>query len=223
MQKLIKLNDQHYIVVDDSEIKEGDFVYHSEVSQEYTIVNLLKEGDEKYSKGKHIAQGVYRHKPTKNEWYKKERKITHSTQPLEKHPDLDYPFFHNIDSLSLSEVEEAINGYSVEEFAWNNPILSRKDVYDLFHKVFKDRRLDGAFSLSASKQIYQFETELREISKIKAHQELVKDKLFTVEDIEQAMIEGLTIEQFWEKCCKLLLPKTEWKCYFDEQGKIKLI
>lgn len=215
MQKLIKLSDTHYIVVDDSEIKEDDLV-----------LNPLNE-IQTYFKDYNFVES---------------KKITHSTQPLEEIGEIyqdgkligkDYAFYE-IERLSLSEVEEAINGYSVEEFAWNNPILSRKDVYDLFHKVFKDRRLDGAFSLSASKQIYQFETELREISKIKAHQELVKDKLFTKEDMINSLKElsyqlflkkGFSLSDSIEKSSKIiqsLLPKTEWDIEFVD-GKIKLL
>lgn len=70
---------QNIYITSNEEIKEGDWVYHPEVSQEYTKVNLLEEGDERYSKEYHTAQGVYKHKPTTNKWYKKERKITLTT------------------------------------------------------------------------------------------------------------------------------------------------
>lgn len=72
---------QHVYITNDEEPKNGEWVYHPEVSQEYTKVNLSKEGDEKYTKGQHTAQGVYKHKPTTNEWYKKERKIILTTDP----------------------------------------------------------------------------------------------------------------------------------------------
>ena len=219
MQKLIKLSDQHYVVVDDSEIKKGWVTNGVEC--------FLRESMPEYS-------DEYANRYWKN--------ITHSTQPLGTPllftnafeselslsiNGLNETFIENwgCKKLSLSEVEEAINGYSVEEFAWNNPILSRKDVYDLFHKVFKDRRLDGEFSLSASKQIYQFDTELREISKIKSHQVLVKDKLFTVDDMRKAFEAGIRCTDWIdgrENFIQSLLPKTEWDIEIDEQGKIKL-
>lgn len=72
---------QHLYITNDEDPKNGEWVYHPEVSQEYTKVNLSKEGDERYTKGQHIAQGVYKHKPTTNEWYKKERKIILTTDP----------------------------------------------------------------------------------------------------------------------------------------------
>jgi hypothetical protein len=97
-------------ITSDEEIKEGDWVYHPEVSQEYTKVNLLKEGDERYTKRQHVAQGVYKHKPTTNEWYKKERKIILTTdQDLIKDgvqaiPDEFLEWFVNNPSCEVVEV-----------------------------------------------------------------------------------------------------------------------
>lgn len=72
------------------------------------------------------------------------------------------------------------------------------------------------------------------IDMFKAHKELVKDKLFTLEDLEWAFMRGALInqrthngEQFSfsqerNKDIRFLLPKTEWEVMVDEQGKIKL-
>jgi hypothetical protein len=202
MQKLIKLSDTHYIVVNDSEIKEGDLVYHSEVSQEYTIVNPLKEGADRYSKGQHVAKGIYNHVPTTNEWYNKERKITHSTEPLEEIEDsevwedgkylgADYAF-QEIEYLSLSEVEEALHitpyGCSVEKLAENAYPFCNKEVRKLF------------------------------VSGFRAAMELNKDKLFTIEQVFNAI--GMAIgmwspthasfEEGWKEKITQLLLKTEW-------------
>jgi len=54
--KLIKINTDHYIVVDDSEIKEGDWTYH------------------------HV-KGIYEARV--DGAYTNQKKITYSTQPLE--------------------------------------------------------------------------------------------------------------------------------------------
>lgn len=66
----------------------------------------------------------------------------------------------------------------------------------------------------------------------KAHRELVKDKLFTLEQINQAInlayVSGCNGDTY-QDCQKFieeqleLLPKTEWDIEFDEQDKIKLI
>lgn len=70
---------QHLYILSSEEIKEGDWVYHPEVSQEYTIVDTRKEGDDRYSKGQHPAQGVFQYKNTTNKWYKKCKKIIATT------------------------------------------------------------------------------------------------------------------------------------------------
>jgi len=64
----------------------------------------------------------------------------------------------------------------------------------------------------------------------KAYQELVKDKLFTIEDIDNAYIQGKNDEsisgnkkKMREEYLQSLLPKTEWDVEFDEQGKLKLV
>lgn len=89
MNKLVKLSDTHYIVVDDSEIKEGYVFNGAEI--------FLREEMSEYS-----DEYVNRY------W----EKITHSTQPLEpslRSDDNTLKDFVFIKPLSLSEVEEAIN------------------------------------------------------------------------------------------------------------------
>ena len=104
--KLIKLSETHYIVVDDSEKSEGDYIYNPIVEK---IMRVTKEM---------MPHG---------------QKITHSTQPLEevcctpenqikryidcKGCDRKQLGFNKIKPLSLSEVEELIYGYSVEKMA----------------------------------------------------------------------------------------------------------
>ncbi len=104
--KLIKLSETHYIVVDDSEIKEGDFY----VSRE---TNYATEPKERWV--------LYNLSSTTNGT--KPLKVTHSTEPLER----DYSqttygvqyveVFDKIKPLLLSEVEEAIK---------NNPSINNE-------------------------------------------------------------------------------------------------
>lgn len=65
----------------------------------------------------------------------------------------------------------------------------------------------------------------------KAHQELSKDKVFTVEDMRKAIKKSL---YYWNQnantesaaisdILQSVSPKTEWNVTFDEQGKLKLI
>lgn len=189
--KLIKLSDTHYIVVDDSEIKLNDWVYSMDGVHQWFGLVLTTEPLPK--------------------------KITHSTQPLEVEPIPDEKFpkvFDKIKRLSLSEVEEAINGYSIYQKALDFAVTS---------KIYIDDE--------------KTHDEVAE-SLISFHKELVKDKLFTTEDIYNAVRYGLDLclkEKDWafgvsgsakpyiKDYIQSLLPQTEWDITFDEQGKIKLV
>lgn len=90
--KLIKIKDDHYVVVDNSEIKDTDYVF-----------NTLH---------KVIAYG-----PSGNFY---DKKITHSTQPVE--PIVTEDSFKSYDFIPLQEVQELIGEMDVEsdaeEWAW---------------------------------------------------------------------------------------------------------
>lgn len=197
--KLIKLSDTHYIVVDDSEIKEGDFYVIFDISNNPYIYKCYKIENDRVYYGNITSDDI-----------KNCKKITHSTQPLEpslKSDNNTLKDFIFIKPLSLSEVEEVIYGYNVENMAIEES-----------NKIIIDRNGNPDKTL-VSYYIKGF----------KAHQELIKNKLFTVKDIRKAYYQGhksglgsansLTFEQFIQS----LLSKTEWDVEFDEQGKLKLI
>jgi hypothetical protein len=71
----------------------------------------------------------------------------------------------------LNEPPE-ISDEEIEKAAWENPCLSRQDVYELFDEVFKDKTLEGMFKISASKEIRQFKERLRELAKQKYREQL---------------------------------------------------
>ena len=117
--------------------------------------------------------------------------------------------------IPLSEVEEAINGYSVEKMA--------KKYYPHHYTEYDEGRAYKGF-----------------INGFKAHQELVKDKLFTLEEARKIYNRGarnggraatrvahggeLNFIPFEDdEAIQSLLPKTEWDIEFDEQGKIRLV
>jgi hypothetical protein len=172
MNTLIKLSDTHYIIVDDSEIKEGDY-YFSKTSDGVFIRSIGGHWINEYDKAMY-------------------KKITHSTQPLE-----------GVITIPLSEVEEAINGYSVEKIAikrWG------KDLATKGHRI---GFIDG----------------------FKAHQELTKDKLFTVEELYTAFSCGRTYEKSNHEGVgqsELVdyiqsLRQTEWNVEITPEGKIVLL
>lgn len=186
MQKMIKLSDTHYIIMDDSEVWPNNWVYS------YVTKSIVQ-----FTDPRHFSEGTY-------------KKITHSTQPLDY--DIDggyYPM--SVTALSLSEVEEAIYGFSVEKMA------------------LEYRNKQG--------KAIQVSREAGYIAGFKAHQELVKDKLFTeidkqIADFKHDLRESTStyVKQNCEgalfglkRLKQSLLPKTEWDIEFDEQGKIKLI
>lgn len=196
MNKLIKLSDTHYIIVDDSEIKGNDF------------------GWDAYEKK--IFQAILNWKgQTKNRYFK----ITHSTQPLNQQCQNACSGFcincpdTSVRRLSLSEIEEAIDGYSVIE--------KSKEYRELLKTSGKD---DWESYISCIGFLEGF----------KAHQELVKDKLFTIEDMASFMFN--TIKNTKENTLKLwkqtdfedvikafVKTKTEWDIEINGQNKITLI
>jgi hypothetical protein len=178
MQKMIKLSEIHYIIVDDSEIKEGD--YRVMVDKKSTFYDQFE---------KHLGNH-----DCNDQW----AKITHSTQPLnEQCQNVCSGFCINcpdtsVKRLDLSEAQEIEFGYSVEKMAKNG---------NANMKCFEEIWIEG----------------------FKAAMELVKDKLFTAQDVinivKKSRETGLTAEYF---ITKHLLPKTEWDVEFVD-GKIVLL
>lgn len=197
--KMIKLSDTHYVVVDDSEIKEGDWYI-----DDSNCIRQSVTSDKEYW-GRRMDY----------------KKITHSTQPLEpsiystRHDNKGYLF---IKPLTLSEVEEAVYGYSVEKFC-------KEKVEKIYSKYIPKDELEDYITL------FQLG--------FKANQELVKDKLFTVDDVSKIFAVGVQLginqELFTQqgkplqdenvvlqRTLQSLLPKTEWDIEFVED-KLKLI
>ena len=98
--KIIKLTEDHYIVMDDSEIKEGDWI---------GFPNLKKFVPVQYFGGD-LTGG--------------EKKITHSTQPLGWLNEYGFttanlkPDWTNVEFLPLSEVKELLGVVDVEKSMW---------------------------------------------------------------------------------------------------------
>ena len=211
MKKLIKLSDIHYIIVDDSEIKEDDYFYHPNKALVTQIEKCNKI--EIHNFICHINDFIgYVCK-----------KITHSTQPLEISKGHSVKggglwTFEDIKQLSLSEVEEVINGCSLD------------------NKIAKHLEKNH---IEASPKRVQVVKSLVE--------ELVKDKLFAVEDLRAAFTEGNAgrggytynrvrefdgfdeyitkkLGYFWDSEKGYVLPpKTEWDIEINEHNKITLL
>ena len=107
--KLIKINEEHYIIVDSSDIKEGDFMYDI-------------DGDIGIAIGK-----------DKSQW-EGNMKITHSTQPIDG--DEVGACFTKIKQLSLLEVEELLFGYIVE--ISKDKLFTLEDMKKLFGRTIEN-------------------------------------------------------------------------------------
>lgn len=196
MSKLIKLSELHYIIIDDSEIKNKDYKY----CPLDDVVRIHKQSGQYYDFD--------------------EFKITHSTQPLEDGigkavngtlPPA-YPRFEKIKPLTLLEVEETINGYSVEKMA----------------KEFVLEKVRTNSQSLATNIAIAF------IEGFNTHKELVKDKLFTEQQLRDSIFKAIDIwmnnmtkdsSEINESEIKNIiqsLQKTEWNIELIE-GKIKLI
>ena len=95
----------------------------------------------------------------------------------------DYLFtFIDKDEIGINvETKDVIKRYNetygednysenLEQWAWDNPCLSRSDVYNLFEEVFKTKRLtfDKTYAIGASKEVSDFQNKLRKLAKDKS-------------------------------------------------------
>jgi hypothetical protein len=192
-QILIKQSETHYIVVDDSPVREGDWCaynkMHDSKNPQWEIVQCGKvEREEMHpiSEGRLLL------------WMKK---ITHSTQPLDKDIQGFGYWTKDIIPLSLKEVKVLIYAYNWKaEFEKSNLKYGAEQ-----HSFFLG---------------------------FNAHKELVKDKVFTIEDMNnllQVCIEAsmtgtsVFVKRTGNEYIKSLLPPTQWPVTFDDQGKLKMV
>ena len=188
--KLIKLSNTHYIIVDDSEIKDGDYVYDSKDK----VIRYVK-------------------KYLKDDWIKK---ITHSTQPLSEECRKCNGYCEQcvdiIKPLSLSEIEEAINGYSTYELFKKLDGTCEKGEYE--HWLFEQ-------GFNAHKELYSY-------SRNQVHELMCKafEAGYKKHDVVEAGLESLDtkVECSWILTKYDSTPKqTEWDIEITPEGKIVLL
>ena len=120
--ELIRINPDHYVIADDSDIKEGDYFLNETSAIEVGI-------------------GNYHYKTLSPEC----KQITHSTKPLEscctpvgqikryvdcKGCDKSYLGYQKIQSISLSEVKELIGEVDMEELElkYHKKLMERREI-----------------------------------------------------------------------------------------------
>ncbi len=192
--RLIKLNKEHYIIVDDSAIKEGD-MFINEHNQISVCVKSLEEF-------------------LKNNTTNTIKKVTHSTKPLEYH-QVDVKLidegvegweFNKIKQLSLSEVEELLFGYSVqklvnesfENMGYNSTVTPyEEDQFKLGYKLgfnaHKELAKDKLFTVDDMLMVFK-------------HGILFNQE--TVSNCKEA------VETEFDLLIKSIKPKTEWEVKF---------
>ena len=119
--KLIKLNEEHYVIVDDLEIKEGDY-YLFKWGGEQEIQRFSKEQYADRENHKHLYANAC-------------KKITHSTQPLEllSENGLSGMGFSKIRPLNVFEVKELIGEVDVEKWARNQYSSEPNDYEEIYY------------------------------------------------------------------------------------------
>lgn len=193
--KVIKLTQEHYVIVDDSELQVGDWYLN-------TYVNEKELKPQKHTEKRHLIN----HK--KDYRFKYCKKITHSTQPLED--VITENSFKSYKFIPLEEIEELIYGYNLEKLA----IREAKKLHS-FEKHSDTDIYNQCVNEDAELIIIGF----------KAHQELVKDKMFTIEDMREAFFDMKHPHDEIDFQHLLIRRgyKTEWDIEIDENGKITLL
>lgn len=199
--KLIKLNTDHYIIVDDSEIKEGDW-----------CCNIQRP----YIKQCQDFDVIYYNK--RNDVFKK---ITHSTQPLESVPLYKMPngelideiWYNNIKQLSLQEVKELIGEVGVENKAMEIHPVELDEGWDK-NKQYRDEWINGYNQAIEDNKEKKYTEE-----------DIVKAIEMAREGIRVTRISEWETEKEFDyndyQIIQSLQPKTEWEVEFVD-GKLKL-
>jgi hypothetical protein len=198
MNRLLKLSEAHYIVVDDCKIEVNYWcVLLDSVGNIFSVPQQYTN-----PKNQNLNEGM--------------KRITHSTQPLEiitALPDTGQGevtelSYNKIKPLSLLEVEELIYGYNVQTMAKQQTIIdefnSEKSYVNGFnaHKeIVKDKLL--------SIQLYSNNN----------HLEWIYNRMIEVHG-ENPNYDYMIA---FKKIIQSLFPPTEWDVTFDEQGKLKLV
>lgn len=212
MNKLIKLSDTHYIIVDDSEIKEGDWYFDITTSQPQKKYSDLKSKD------------------------KLDRlKITHSTKPLEGNREYAVyqhnhhePHFNKIKPLKLEEIHELLGIVNIEvkalkQLSKTNELFIQSSRPDLQSNLdYENGYLDGA--------VFGYNKALQDNSEKKYTEEDIEHAIFTlwryfVNDPRQINLwVKEDYKEFYLNYIKTYLqPKTEWEVKILDNSKIELI
>ena len=187
--KLIKINTDHYVVVDDSEIKEGDWYVNNKV---------IFRADDVFDEGNNPNQRS------------NNKKITHSTQPLEYDEDNTYTY-DKVKYIPLSYIKELIGEVDVENKA--NECIANVKHNGSYIRGYKQ-------ALEDNKDKKYTEEDMVTAFEKGTNTGALSERLY---DYDNGDYEEATqyYEQQKESFIQSLKPKTEWEVEFVD-GKLKI-
>jgi hypothetical protein len=196
--KLIKINTDHYIIVDDSEIRKGDYWCNIHLNS-YYIDTKAPEASGRFAMNS-------------NAIFINPKKITHSTQPLEEGTtihNIEHKRWVYIKYIDLLEVKELIGEVDVknkaELYVWGGVYLTEqeKQQTEIAYITGYNQALED------NKERKYTEEDVNKIRQI-----LVEGAVTNM-SCSSAVIE-------LDKYIQSLQPKTEWEVEFID-GKLKLM
>lgn len=188
-----KLSEEHYIIVDDSDIKIGDIVAEKLLTGEYGLFEIHTQND--------IDKTT-------------QKVITHSTQPLEEmnHGNYKSKVFLDIKPLYLSEVKELFGVVDVEKKAEIKYPKSEFWVGSNPSRLYDENAKDRRCFLEGYKQAI-------EDNKHKKYTEEDMRKAIEMARENHDYLHGYSWNK--EQIIQSLQPKTEWSVEFVN-GELKL-
>jgi hypothetical protein len=204
--ELIKINKDHYVIIDNLDIKEGDFFLNETTTIEVGISNY-----------KSLSP--------------KCKKITHSTKPLEDvivlvrpdGSDVSETIFDKVKEISLSEVKKLIGDVNLEELEliYHQQLIERREVARNFRGQVAGNHPDMFTSreiLSMMEGYSDGYTQALEDNKS-------KNKQYTEEDMRYMFECGRNYQNNAEVTFKVSMDfikhRIEWEVEFVD-GKLKL-
>lgn len=213
--KLIKITNDHYVVVDDSEIESGDFVY---VDCSELEVNDIRKVCDCHNEQYFFEGGGQIHVD-----YCK--KITHSTQPLEvKITDegIHLPDWSKIKALSPRVVKELIGEVDAEkkaEYHYEMMYLMEKND-DIKPYVIRDYTIGYNQALEDNKEKKYTEEDMINAFREGTNAGALHERLSNYDNGDYEKAEQYS-EQYEESFIQSLQPKKEWEIE-EIEGKFKL-
>lgn len=206
--ELIKINKDHYVIIDNLDIKEGDFFLNETTTIEVGISN-------------------YNYKSLSP----KCKKITHSTKPLEDvivlvrpdGSDVSETIFDKVKEISLSEVKKLIGDVNLEELEliYHQQLIERREVARNFRGQVAGNHPD----MFTSREILNMMEGYSDGYAQALEDNKSKNKQYTEEDMRYMFECGRNYQNNAEVTFKVSMDfikhRIEWEVEFVD-GKLKL-